>query len=173
MRNWACGAGLITPRDLICLHIDRFLQLPTGRLCKSKHRITFAGVVDIPIWQNNQELRWEPYQMTAAFAHLGDECSGHYQALLRLHHNSRHHGTPAFWLHCDDGRAPVPCAAIPPNFESGITCVWLCKCDRTQLYRLPDDHDMPTTDTHPTASSATLLSMLGIPLGLWLLINGL
>ena len=164
VRHWhgelGMCAGLITPRDLLCVHIDRLIQLPSGHLGKSTHRITFAGVVEFPIWTSTAELEWEPYQMIAAFAHLGDATAGHYQALLRLHHSSRQAGEPVFWLHCDDGRSPTPCAVFPPAFEAGITCVWLCRCQQLHLFVLPADLVPDDSTVRTTPNTDSLLAML-------------
>ena len=164
VRHWrgelGMCAGLTTPRDLLRFHIDRFFQQDDGSLGKFQHRITFAGTIDIPIWISDTQLQWTSYRMLAAFAHLGGPDSGHYQALLRLHHASRFAGEPVFWLHCDDCRSPRPCAAIPPNFEQGITSIWLCCCDCSDLFCLEDGHALRASVPDAHSSGDALLAML-------------
>ena len=120
------SAGLTFQSDLICVHIDRFVQRPAGGVRKLRISVNFHGTVHVPILaQEGVSCNWEAYQMVAAFAHFGTESHGHYQALLRAP-SAAADGEPADWLHCDDERQPQRCTALPGGFAAGVTCVWLC-----------------------------------------------
>lgn len=129
-------AGFLTQSDLQCIHIDRFVQTPQGGLRKLHIPVHFDWQVDIPVFKAEDiDCRWEPYQVVAAFAHFGTARHGHYQALLRAHHEPMADPNKT-WLHCDDGRAPTPCQDIPDGFSEGVTCLWLCHTDAMAIHTI-------------------------------------
>lgn len=131
------SAGLTDPSDLVVLHIDRLYFAAPGRLQKHHTLIRFCWLVQLPVLQQEQPVRWEPYQVIAAFAHTGDVNGGHYQALLKTFPETTDLASPTMWLFCDDGREPQRRWDIPPLFEEGVTCIWLCRCNQVELHRLP------------------------------------
>ena len=127
------SAGLTSQSELICVHIDRFVQRPAGGVRKLRISINFQGTVNVPVFdQERVTCTWEAYQMVAAFAHFGTESHGHYQALLRAPFSAAD-AEPAVWLHCDDGRQPQRCMDLPGGFAAGVTCIWLCHGDAVAL----------------------------------------
>lgn len=145
IRNWhnelGMSAGLMDAADIICIHVDRFLMLPSGQLTKSTTPIGFHWGVPFPTFTNGPdgtECFWEGFQVVAASAHLGSSDAGHYQCILRVGHEARADQDPALWLHCDDNRQPKPCWYLPPEFAAGVTCFWLCKCDSLELHDMRD-----------------------------------
>eukprot|EP00435_Cladocopium_sp_Y103_P014102 s4865_g3.t1 len=143
IRHWSGELGMtaaFTGRpDLICVQVDRLNQTPLGTLQKLRTPITFYGPVDIPVFvsDGSTDCEWVSYGMTAAVAHTGDVSSGHYQALLHTAPVPWYEGVPVQWLHCDDHRAPVPRVDIPPGFQEGVTCIWMCRVDLIELHNLP------------------------------------
>lgn len=176
LRHWhqelGMSAGLVDPHDLVCLHIDRFVQSPTGQLRKAHVPIDFLGDVTIPHLTTGIGCTWHPYQVVAAFAHTGDACRGHYQALLRVSTEALTAHAPVRWLHCDDNRTPRPCLHLPPDFASNATCFWICRQGSIDLH----DMRLPCLDGHPmhehgsdnqTQAMLTLLQTLN-----WTQLNG-
>eukprot|EP00435_Cladocopium_sp_Y103_P006689 s2221_g2.t1 len=147
VRHWhnelGMQAALTTCPDLICVHLDRFLQTPLGTIRKLCTPITFCGPVDIPIFvaDDSTACRWESYGMISAFAHSGAEDSGHYQALLQTHPVPWWEGNPSMWLHCDDHRPPARCCEIPKGFQEGVTCIWLCRVDLMEMHQVNAERD--------------------------------
>ena len=144
-------SGLTTPKDLLVFHLDRFVQTPQGQLRKLRTAVRFCWAVHVPIMQTSGQCTWEPYQVIAAFAHLGDSRRGHYQAILRTFPDMHDLAAPTTWLFCDDRQIPTRCWTFPPMFEEGVTCFWLCKATALDLYQLPThpepeplQSDMPT-----------------------------
>ena len=151
IRHWhqelGMCAALVHAEDLICVQLDRFIMDPTGQVRKSHVPIGFHWGVPFPTFTQDVDCRWEGYQVVAAFAHLGTEDHGHYQAILKVGHESAPGSTPALWLHCDDNRAPKPCWHLPPEFSAGVTCFWLCRCEQLDLY---DMRTAPHSAAEPT-----------------------
>ncbi|CAL1153362.1 unnamed protein product [Cladocopium goreaui] len=144
LRRWhndlGMCAGLMHAPEVVCVHVDRFIYEGHGRLRKTDLPVFFGWTVDVPIFvADGLECTWEPYQMTAAFAHQGDAATGHYQALLRTQPSVRHHNADTFWLHCDDDRPPRPCSMLPNQFQEGVTCIWLCRQDAIDLHAWEED----------------------------------
>ena len=144
LRRWhndlGMCAGLMHAPEVVCAHVDRFIYEGHGRLRKTDLPVFFGWTVDVPIFvADGLECTWEPYQMTAAFAHQGDAATGHYQALLRTQPSVRHHNADTFWLHCDDDRPPRPCSMLPNQFQEGVTCIWLCRQDAIDLHAWEED----------------------------------
>ena len=152
------SAGLTDPSDLVVLHIDRLFHNDTGRLQKLHTVIRFCWLVQIPILQHDMPVRWEPYQLVAAFAHIGEAQGGHYQALLKTFPETTDLANPTMWLFCDDGREPQPRWTIPPQFEEGVTCFWLCRCNQVELHRLPSQ-----VLVRQTTTDEALIAMLADP----------
>ena len=101
LRRWhndlGMCAGLMHAPEVVCVHVDRFIYEGHGRLRKTDLPVFFGWTVDVPIFvADGLECTWEPYQMTAAFAHQGDAATGHYQALLRTQPSVRHHNADTF-----------------------------------------------------------------------------
>jgi hypothetical protein len=136
-------AGLVCAKDLICLHLDRFVRGPTGQVRKDHTPIGFSWGVPFPTLTDGVNCTWDGYQVVAAFAHLGDSSQGHYQALLKVGHEAAPGEEPALWLHCDDNRAPQPCWHMPKEFAACVTCFWLCRCDQLDLHDMRVIPDMP------------------------------
>ncbi|CAL1146434.1 unnamed protein product [Cladocopium goreaui] len=152
------SAGLTDPSDLVVLHIDRLFHNDTGRLQKLHTVIRFCWLVQIPILQHDMPVRWEPYQLVAAFAHIGEAQGGHYQALLKTFPETTDLANPTMWLFCDDGREPQPRWTIPPQFEEGVTCFWLCRCNQVELHRLPSQ-----VPVRQTTTDEALIALLADP----------
>lgn len=88
--------------------LDRLID--SARLLGHFNDVQFEEDFYLPFFVNEGlELKWVPYRVTAAVAHLGDSLSGHFQALLR-DQNGR-------FLLCDDNQAPVQVSSIPRPFE--------------------------------------------------------
>lgn len=144
LRRWhndlGMCAGLLHAPEVICVHVDRFIYEGHGRLRKTDTPVFFGWNVAVPIFvDDGLECTWEPYQMTAAFAHQGDAATGHYQALLRTQPSIRHHNADTYWLHCDDDRPPRPSTMLPNQFQEGVTCIWLCRQDVIDLHAWEED----------------------------------
>ena len=128
--------------DPICIHVDRFLRLPSGQVTKSSTPIGFHWGILVPVFTHgpdSTDCSWEGFQVVAATAHLGSSDAGHYQCILKTGHEARANQEPALWLHCDDNRTPQPCWYLPPEFAAGVTCFWLCKCDSLDLHDMRED----------------------------------
>ena len=144
--------------ELVCVHIDRFIQRPAGGVRKLHISINFHWTVNVPIFdQEGVSCTWESYQMVAAFAHFGTESHGHYQALLRAPFSSDE-VEPAVWLHCDDGRQPQRCIDLPGGFAAGVTCIWLCHGDAVALPLLQESP--PPTVSHGPSARDDFLALL-------------
>ena len=110
-------------------------------------------------------MRWsaagKDIKVVAAFAHLGPADHGHYQAILKVGHESRPDSAPALWLHCDDNRAPRPCWSLPPEFAAGVTCFWLCRCEQLDLYDMRTaPHSIAVPTAHGDGLDQAMLAML-------------
>ena len=120
------STGLTAPSDIVILHIDRLVHDHNGQVQKLHTSVRFRWTIHLPILLQDTQVRWEPYQLVAAFAHLGGAHGGHYQALLKTFPETSDIACPSMWLFCDDNRTPTRCWSIPPQFEEGVTCMWLC-----------------------------------------------
>ena len=158
LRSWhgelGMNAGLLRAPECLCVHLERMVQNANGVLYKMQTPVIFTGNIQVPVFQDNTlDCRWEQYQVVSAFAHYGNSTSGHYRALLRTEPGHIGPDATAYWLDCDDGRSPRPSMYIPEGFQSGVTCVWLCRLDLLDLY---DWHRSPAA---PTATNV-LMQML-------------
>ena len=136
-------AGLEDASDLLVLHLDRFVQAPSGRLRKLTTAIRFCWTIQIPFLRSDASCHWEHFQVIAAFAHHGDTASGHYQTILRTFPDLMDMEDPALWMFCDDNRLPEKRMTIPEGFEAGATCFWLCKASQVELHKM----SIPRTPT--------------------------
>ena len=159
LRHWhnelGMTAGLTDDRDLVVLHLDRFIQSPSGRLRKMYTAIHFCWTISLPLIHDDATCHWDTYQVIAAFAHFGGADHGHYQALLKTFPEVADMSAPTMWLYCDDNRPPERRWTLPEDFEKGITCFWLCKTSKLELHVLP-----PAAPTSADPTEAAVLSML-------------
>ena len=150
LRLWHTDLGMLTgltsPSDLVVLHIDRFVNSPSGRVRKLNTAVRFCWSIDIPVFQSSSECTWEPYQLVAAFSHHGGSERGHYQAILKTFPELSDPAAPSMWLFCDDGRVPERCWMFPPEFEAGVTCLWLCRTSSVELHHLSPETVEPSDD---------------------------
>jgi len=156
------STGLTAPSDIVILHIDRLVHDLNGQVQKLHTSVRFCWTIHLPVLQQDTQVRWEPYQLVAAFAHLGGAHGGHYQALLKTFPETTDIACPSMWLFCDDNRLPTRCWSIPPQFEEGVTCMWLCKCSQVELHHLPAA-PVPTEvmqPSHPAATDNALVRLL-------------
>ena len=134
-------AGILRPRDLLCVHIDRLTETVNGPQ-KLDTPVIFTGPIDIPVFDDGCiSCTWHQFYTVAVFAHFGADNAGHYQALLRV----KPPGNPihSHWMLCDDCRTPRVCHEIPPNFHAGVTCAWLCRAESMELHDVSLDHTQP------------------------------
>lgn len=99
--------------------LDRLID--STRLLGHFNDVQFEEDFYLPFFVNEGlELKWVPYRVTAAVAHLGDSLRGHFQALLR-DQNGR-------FLLCDDNQAPVQVSSIPEVFRTRGVLFWANSC---------------------------------------------
>lgn len=170
IRHWhqelGMRAGLTTESELVCVHLDRFVRLPSGQIQKSMIPIGFHWGVPFPVFTSDTECDWQGYQVMAAFAHLGSTESGHYNCILRVDDQNSPDREPALWIHCDDNRAPVPYWYLPEEFAANVTCFWLCKCevlDHHDMRQDPPALPVPTSTQRPVADHAVLEMLNQLP----------
>ena len=154
LRSWhglhGMCAGLTAPEDILVLHVDRFVQAH-DRVTKLHTAVRFCWNVQVPIFHMGQ-IRWETYQVIAAFSHMGHARGGHYQTLLKTFPHTEDLANPSMWLFCDDNRTPIPCLQFPPNFEEGVTGFWLVRSAQVELHQI--------CPPPPTAGSEAILALL-------------
>lgn len=155
LRSWSTElgmqAGLTDPSDLLLIHVDRFVQSPTGELRKWDVVLRVDWNIDVPTLVSTQ-VQDMSYTVTAMVSHQGHTGGGHYQAALRVFPEVSNLALPTMWLHSDDRREPTRCLQLPDTFMRGVTCLWLCKAESMELHRLP-------RDAQP-ATEASLLTLL-------------
>ena len=78
------------------------------------------------------QVIWKEYQVASMLAHLGQDQSGHCGSML-LTEPTAH--TQA--LLTEDWITPQRISKVPYWFSTNVTCVWLCRSDLLDLYRLP------------------------------------
>ena len=144
LRHWSqelgMCAGLTDPRDLLVIHIDRFVMTPGGTLYKHAACITFAWEVHVPVILTGTTLHTVPYTIVAVTAHLGDQKGGHYQTMLRTYPEVSDLAAPSMWMFCDDCRLPTRTWLFPDNFSQGITGFWLCRTDKLEMHLMEQPH---------------------------------
>ena len=137
-------AGLIDPRDLLVIHVERMVMAPSGRLYKHDASIHFAWEVQVPVLTRDTAFKYVAYTIVAVVAHLGGSHGGHYQAMLRTYPEVSDLTAPSMWMFCDDCRLPQRCWTFPINFSQGITGFWLCRTDALEMHLM----EQPRPDTN-------------------------
>ena len=132
-----CQALLDAPIGL-CLHVDRFHQNDLGTICKSQCSIDLECEVSMPIFtKTTLACEWINYVPVAGIAHLGEDGTGHYRAILKIQPTVDATGTPAAWLLTEDGQKPQPAWKPPSWFSENLMMVWLIRTDCMHLPMLP------------------------------------
>ena len=80
---------------------------------------------------------WINYVPVAGIAHLGEDGTGHYRAILKIQPTVDATGTPAAWLLTEDGQKPQPAWKPPSWFSENLMMVWLIRTDCMHLPMLP------------------------------------
>ena len=79
-------------------------------------RVRFHQTLNLPVFENGVQCKWEPYHVVAGLIHYGDSPhSGHYRAILRVQ--------TSWWI-TDDGTPAVPCEP-DDSLRRGLYVVWL------------------------------------------------
>ena len=162
LRSWNAElgmcAGLIDPRDLLVLHVERMVMAPSGRLYKHAAGITFAWEVQVPVLTSDTAFKYVSYTIVAVVAHLGGSNGGHYQTMLRTYPEVSDLAAPSMWMFCDDCRLPTRCWTFPRNFSQGITGFWLCKTDALEMHLM----EQPRPE-QPDALLTVLRAQISLP----------
>eukprot|EP00435_Cladocopium_sp_Y103_P005223 s5033_g1.t1 len=89
LRHWSSDMGmcqgLLTPCELICIHVDRLARDANNALTKDFTRIGLHCGQSIPVFSGlDLGCDWHQYHVISAVAHQGDTQGGHYQTLLAI-----------------------------------------------------------------------------------------
>eukprot|EP00438_Fugacium_kawagutii_P030330 Skav223213 [mRNA] locus=scaffold2231:23152:26304:- [translate_table: standard] len=124
--------ALIAESPVICIHIDRTVQL-TDRADPSKLLFELFALeeVDIPIFASDAEDAMKvtkvKYKLISLLSHFGDGLhNGHYRAALR---------EAGHWLLTDDAMTPRAVFDLPKTFATGVTVLWLLQADKDDRLR--------------------------------------
>ena len=126
--------GLLTASEVVCVHIDRMYETQ-GCVTKSSCAISLESEVTFPVFSTGHALTCEMicYIPVAAAFHLGEDRSGHYQAILKIQPTVLNGPKPANWLITQDNDIALPVWGIPQTFAATLTVVWLIRSDCLQL----------------------------------------
>ena len=131
----------------ICIHLDRCMKGPRGRILKCASRLGSDEEVYLPIFLDaGLDFDHLGYTIVAMMAHVGTDGAGHYRAALKVQPLVISQVQPIHWLLTDDWRSPEAVWALPPWFESNITMVWMVRTDVLQLHAYSPQQAAPISD---------------------------
>ena len=127
--EWHQHHGMITAllhsSPLVCLQVDRYIQLEDGTLRKFEEPIQYGEEVLLPVFQDaGIEIEWTPYHVVSAIAHLGTDQAGHCRTLLRTGNG---HESAFRTMVTEDNCIPEKFWDEPFWFKSQAISYWLCK----------------------------------------------
>ena len=149
--TWHQVAGMISALTNaapgICIHLDRCMKGPRGRILKCASRLGSDEEVYLPIFLDaGLDFDHLGYTIVAMMAHVGTDGAGHYRAALKVQPLVISQVQPIHWLLTDDWRSPEAVWALPPWFESNITMVWMVRTDVLQLHAYSPQQAAPISD---------------------------
>ena len=154
LRTWhqehGMPAALTKAAPMICLHVDRLFEGPSGQIEKSSCAIDIESEVTIPVFCNaTLACSNVGYVLIAAASHLGIDAGGHYQAILKIQPMVTQDSRPAKWLLTQDNMRPCPTWRIPEVIMQNLNIAWLVRSDCIQLpqYQPDLEHTDPAMDT--------------------------
>lgn len=154
-------AALLRAAPMICVQLDRLVHTSTDQIEKSSCAVNLDAETRFPVFSDGTLACAQiHYTLVAAAAHLGQDRSGHYQAVLKLQPTLLNSARPVQWLVTQDNQRPTACWRPSQLLCQNLTIAWFVRSDC--LY-LPKYHaEVCEADFAPAPStvSDTLLALL-------------
>ena len=151
IRHWSqvdgMQAALLRAAPIICIHVDRLHVTESGLIEKSSCAIDVDSEVPVPSFlADGTTTEYQNYVLIAAASHLGQDASGHYQAILKVQPTLMSSGCPVQWLVTQDNERPAPHWQVPEYIRQNLTVLWLLRVDSLKIPTLLPAHTtMPET----------------------------